>query len=202
MKRIITMALLILAAMLSKPACLNTSEPEIILKIEKIKIPDNSQEAKSENEEYIYYTVPQEYVMNGGEFSKELQEFTQDICKERSLSYPLVLALIERETGYRNVGPNGCGSTGYMQIIPKWHEERMKKFGVVDLLEPEGNIMVGIDYLTELFGKYHEVNLVLMAYNMGESGAKKLWEDGVYSSDYADYIMEREAEISFEIYGR
>ncbi len=202
MKKTIAMMLLMLAVMLSAPACLITSEPEMTLKIEQITVPTKSTEQESEEKMYIYYEVPQEYVMNGGEFSDELQEFTQDLCKERQLSYPLVLALIEKETGYRNVDPNGCGSTGYMQIISKWHKDRMAKFGVTDLLEPKENITVGIDYLTELFEKYQEVNLVLMAYNMGESGAKKLWEDGIYSSDYADYIMEREAEISLEIYGR
>lgn len=202
MKKIIVTMLLMLLLALSAPACLNTSDSEMTVKIEKIPVSTESAEEVSEAKRYIYYSVPQEYVMNGGEFSDELQEFTQDLCGERKLSYPLVLALIERETGYRNVDPNGCGSTGYMQIIPKWHEERMEKFGVTDLLDPKGNITVGIDYLSELFEKYHEINLVLMAYNMGESGAKKLWEDGIYSSDYADYIMEREAEISLEIYGR
>ena len=169
--------------------------------IEK-EMPQIKSEEECEIDQFVYYTVPREYAMNGGEFSEELQEFTQDLCKERNLSYPLVLALIERETGYKNVDPNGCGSTGYMQIIQKWHEDRMEKFGVTDLLDPKGNIIVGIDYLSELFEKYNEVNLVLMAYNMGESGAKKVWEDGIYSSDYADYIIQREAEISAEIYGR
>lgn len=197
MKKIIVTMLLMLVAVLSEPACLNTSEPEMTLRIEKITVP-----IESEAKMYIYYAVPKEYVMNGGEFSDELQEFTQDLCEERKLSYPFVLALIERETGYRNVNPNGYGSTGYMQIVQKWHKDRMAKFGVTDLLEPKGNITVGIDYLMELFEKYHEINLVLMAYNMGESGAKKMWEDGIYSSDYADYIMKREAEISLEIYGR
>lgn len=202
MKKMIVTMILMLLLVLSAPACMNTSEPEMTVKMKKITVPTESVEKESEAKRYIYYAVPQEYVMNGGEFSDELQEFTQDLCRERQLSYPLVLALIEMETGYRNVDPNGCGSTGYMQIIPKWHEERMEKFGVTDLLEPKDNITVGIDYLSELFEKYHEINLVLMAYNMGESGAKELWEDGVYSSDYADYIMEREAEISLEIYGR
>lgn len=199
-KKIAVITLSVLISVFSEPARLTISDSEAN-DIEKETSQIKSEE-ECEIDQFVYYTVPQEYAMNGGEFPEELQEFTQDLCKERNLSYPLVLALIERETGYKNVDPNGCGSTGYMQIIPKWHEDRMEKFGVTDLLEPKGNISVGIDYLTELLKKYHEVNLALMAYNMGESGAKKLWEDGIYSSDYADYIMQREAEISAEIYGR
>lgn len=199
-KKISLIILSVLISVFSEPACLTISDSEAN-DIEK-EMPQIKSEEECEIDQFVYYTVPREYAMNGGEFSEELQEFTQDLCKERNLSYPLVLALIERETGYKNVDPNGCGSTGYMQIIQKWHEDRMEKFGVTDLLDPKGNIIVGIDYLSELFEKYNEVNLVLMAYNMGESGAKKVWEDGIYSSDYADYIIQREAEISAEIYGR
>lgn len=199
-KKIALIILSVLISVFSEPACLTISDSEAN-DIEK-EMPQIKSEEECEIDQFVYYTVPREYAMNGGEFSEELQEFTQDLCKERNLSYPLVLALIERETGYKNVDPNGCGSTGYMQIIQKWHEDRMEKFGVTDLLDPKGNIIVGIDYLSELFEKYNEVNLVLMAYNMGESGAKKVWEDGIYSSDYADYIIQREAEISAEIYGR
>lgn len=200
-KKIGVTALLVVIVALSDLVCLKTSEPDRI-SVEKITGQAESRKEASEVKRYIYYTLPQQYAMNGGRFPDELQEFTQDLCEERNLSYPLVLALIERETGYQNVDPNGCGSTGYMQIIPKWHEDRMEKFGVTDLLEPKGNITVGIDYLTELLGKYQEVNLALMAYNMGESGARELWEEGIYSSDYADYIMQREEEISVELYGR
>lgn len=89
-----------------------------------------------------------------------------------------------------------------MQVMQKWHEERMEKLGVTDLSIPEENITVGIDFLVELFEKYGEVEMVLMAYNMGESRAKELWADGIYSSKYSRYIVEREAEISLEIYGR
>lgn len=205
MKKAVRTIILVLVVFLSDVACMNTSDPEMeetTLQIEKAAVQVESKEERSESKHYIYYEVPREYAMNGGEFSEELQEFTQDLCEERKLSYPLVLAVIERETGYRNVDPNGFGSTGYMQVIQKWHEERMEKFGVVDLLDPKGNITVGVDYMTELLQKYQDINLALMAYNMGESRAKELWEDGIYTSDYADYIVKREEEISLEIYGR
>lgn len=203
MKKAVGTIILVLAVLLSDTACMNTSDSEMTLQTKKVVVhAERKQEKRSELKHYIYYEVPREYAIDGGEFSDELQEFTQDLCEERKISYPLVLAMIERETGYRNVDPNGFGSTGYMQVIQKWHEDRMAKFGVADLLEPKGNITVGIDYLAELSAKYGEVNMVLMAYNMGESRAKELWEDGIYTSDYADYIVKREAEISLEIYGR
>lgn len=202
MKRAVGALTLVLVALLSDLACVNTSDPEITLQTNKETQHVESAEEQSALKHYIYYEVPREYEINGGEFSDELQEFTQDLCEERRLSYPLVLAMIERETGYRNVDPNGFGSTGYMQVIQKWHEDRMAKFGVADLLDPKGNITVGVDYMAELAEKYQDINLALMAYNMGESRAKELWEDGIYTSDYADYIVKREAEISLEIYGR
>jgi len=60
---------------------------------------------------------------------------------------------------------------------------------------------VSLDYLSELFSRYHDVNVVLMCYNCGESGAERILEKGISSTEYSEKILAREAEISHEIYG-
>lgn len=201
MKRTV-LVLLAMTAFLSESATLTTAEAKAPTIQKRIITEVALEEPKEQEDGYFYYEVPEEFRNNGGEMPTDLQKYVQDLCTERHISYPLVLAVIERETGYRNIKGDGDSSTGYMQVMQKWHEERMKSLGVTDLSVPEENIAVGIDYLIELFEKYTDVELVLMAYNMGESGAKKLWEQGIYSSRYSSYIVEREAEISLEIYGR
>lgn len=197
MKKAVLALLLMTAAFFSEPAMMSSAEAvQVSARAACIE------EAQPETEDYFYYEVPEDFQRNGGEMPTELQEFTQDLCEERCISYPLVLAVIERETGYRNITGDGDSSTGYMQVMQKWHEERMEQLGVTDLSIPEQNITVGVDFLVELFDKYGEVEMVLMAYNMGESRAKELWEEGIYSSKYSRYIVEREAQISIEIYGR
>lgn len=197
MKKAVLALLLITATFFSEPATMISTEAK---QVPEKKVCNAVEQ--SETKDYFYYEVPEEFQRNGGEMPTELQEFTQKLCEERCISYPLILAVIEKETGYRNITGDGDSSTGYMQVMQKWHEERMEKLGVTDLSIPEENITVGTDFLVELFEKYGEVEMVLMAYNMGESRAKELWADGIYSSKYSRYIVEREAEISLEIYGR
>lgn len=42
-------------------------------------------------------------------------------------------------------------------------------------------------------------NCVLMVYNMGESGAKKLWAKDIYSSAYSREVIARAQELRQEL---
>ncbi len=60
-----------------------------------------------------------------------MQQFTYIICKKQNgVDYALVLAIIETESGYRWDATSSEGSTGYMQVLAKWHEERMHRLNV------------------------------------------------------------------------
>ena len=60
--------------------------------------------------------------------------------------------------------------------------------GVDDLTEPEQNILVGIDYLAELFEKDSDLYWVLMTYN-GSSNVNKKIEQGKITN-YAISVSE------------
>jgi len=161
---------------------------------------EENEESTTEPKELYFYNIPNEYVLTGGEFSKEVQEYTYSLCKDRGVDYNLVIALIEEESGYKSKASGDSGkSKGYMQVYKKWHKERMKKLGVTDLYDPYQNILVGVDFLEELFLKYEEPARVLMAYNMGESGATKLWDKGVFETEYSNRILTRAQEIQQDI---
>ncbi|MDR2775954.1 MAG: AAA family ATPase, partial [Tannerella sp.] len=61
--------------------------------------------------------------------------------------------------------------------------------GVDDFLDPTQNIRAGLYILRGLFEKYDDPAKVLMAYNLGESGAKRLWEQGVFETSYTKNIL-------------
>lgn len=146
---------------------------------------------------FVYYEIPEEYAENGGYFPEIMQIYTYCLCKQQNVRYALILAVIERESGYRYdcVGDDG-ESIGYMQIMQKWHEERMRELGCTDLMNPYQNVRIGIDYLTELIERYGTIQDALAAYNYGEKGAKeKLWSTGVYLYEYNETIMRRMKEI-------
>lgn len=150
-----------------------------------------------------YYEIQQEYKDAGGCFPEIVQVYLWCECKEYGVDYYTVLALIERESGYHwdKVGDNG-NSKGYMQIYEKWHTERMEAEGVTDLFNPYQNIRVGLNCLREIQDKYlasSGENCVLMVYNMGESGAKKLWAKDIYSSAYSREVISRAQELRQEL---
>lgn len=147
------------------------------------------------------WDIPQEFKDTGGCMPEAVRVYLHTLCKEKHISYPLMLALIEAESGYQwdNSSPDGS-CKGYCMISDKWHQERMQRLGVTDIYNPYQNIAVSVDYLIELFEKYGEVHEVLMCYNCGESRAKEMWQDGIESTSYSRKIVEREAELSSEIY--
>lgn len=127
-----------------------------------------------------------------------LQKWIFEHCKKNSISTYLIFALIEKESDYDTdlIGDNGQ-AFGLMQIQKQWHQERMARLGITDLMEPEQNITVGIDYLVELFRTGHEVDWVLMAYNGGPAYADRNRDNGTVSS-YATEVIERAEQLRKE----
>ena len=86
---------------------------------------------------------------------------------------------------------DGGESFGYMQVQPKWHKERMDRYGVTDLMDPYSNFLVGCDYLVELAETDRGIQWMLHAYNGGPAYANRLAEAGKvsqYASDVLDYM--------------
>lgn len=154
-------------------------------------------------EGYKYYQIPRSYVMGGGMFPEVAQIYLWSICKDADVDYYMVLALIELESGYRYYATGDSGnSIGLMQIQEKWHKERMEALGEDSLFNPYSNMRIGVNYLKEIQDKYISnsgAHCVLMVYNMGYSGASKLWAEGVYSTAYTQQILQRAQEIKQEL---
>lgn len=114
----------------------------------------------------------------------DTQAFLRSACEESGVEYELALAVIRKETEYRNISGDGGDSVGYMQVQEKWHRERMERLGVTDLSDPYSNFRVGCDYLAELLDKY-PLEEALTAYNSGKPG----------KSDYADTVLKYWREL-------
>lgn len=133
-----------------------------------------------------YYDIP---------LSHGLQDFVMDICSGCDVEPAIVFAMIERESRFKAdaIGDSGK-SFGLMQIQKRWHEERMEKLGVSDLLDPFDNVEVGVDYIDELAGRGNGLEWALMAYNGGPSYANKMSAAGKVS-DYALGVISRADEL-------
>lgn len=131
-----------------------------------------------------------------------ISEEIQDACvwygEQYNICPELLMAIIERESSSQQDATNG-GCKGLMQVYEKFHKDRMERLSVNDIYDMNGNILVGTDYLSELFEKYGETSTVLQVYH-GEKDAVKKSESG-YISSYADGIMKRSEELE-RIHGK
>lgn len=154
------------------PVSYKVQEVRVVEQIPEVEQPTEQEEAV----EKVTYLVPME---------QELQDFIIRLCEEHHIEPGVVFAIIDQESDFRAdaVGDNGK-SFGLMQIQKRWHVERMNKLGCDDLLDPYQNVMVGIDYLAELFERENGVEWALAAYNAGPSGANL-----GYGSNYAEEVL-------------
>lgn len=127
--------------------------------------------------------IPEEYI-----------QYCEEIGAEYNICPELLMSIVEKESGGKPELTGAAGEIGLMQVIPKYHTERMKELGHPDLYDAYDNILVGADYLRELFEEYEDTYLVLMCYNMGESRAIELYDQGIYS-DYAVSVCDRSAQL-------
>lgn len=143
---------------------------------------------KTEEPERTYYDVP---------LTEDLQDIIIDVSETHGVDPALVLAVIEKESGYNPdaSGDNGK-SQGLMQIWRNAHKKRMKKLGAVNLYDPRDNVLVGIDILAEKLEKYEDAEKALIAYNAGDAGAKKhYFSKGIYSNSYSRAVLKIAKEI-------
>ena len=75
---------------------------------------------------------------------------------------------------------------GLMQVHPI-NYDRLRGLGI-EPTDYEGNIVAGVLLIGELLDKYGDQHKALMAYNCGEGGAAKLWQQGYYSSQYSRHV--------------
>lgn len=125
----------------------------------------------------------------------ELQDVALAACEEYGVLPDVLFAVMEVESGYRLDARNGkC--YGLMQIhsinLP-WLQEQI---GTTDLSDPTQNIEAGAYILGGYLERYSLTDS-LMAYNLGEGGAKAQWAQGIHETAYTRKVLdciERSAE--------
>lgn len=112
----------------------------------------------------------------------------EEVGEEYNICPELLMALIEKESSGKADAQNGS-CKGLCQVSEKWHSGRMDKLGITDIFDPESNIRLAADYITELGAEYEDIGLVMMIYN-GSSDAESRAEAGNLT-EYAEWILER-----------
>ncbi len=77
----------------------------------------------------------------------------------------LILAVMAIESRYNPVAESSMGAKGLMQIIPKYHQDKLLEHGgEYALLDPEVNIQVGAQILREYMRRFAETETALQMY--------------------------------------
>ena len=118
-----------------------------------------------------------------------IQMYMFECCANDDVPADLVIAVIDKESDFVDDAISGTGDYGLMQINKCNHEWLEDMYGVTDFLNPYDNIYCGVKILSMYLERYGDVHKALMAYNMGESNAKALWDKGIVTSEYSREVV-------------
>lgn len=187
--------LLVFAVAVWVPVMPVECEEETVSVIETDMSGDEAEDRVLPEPEYIPAPNPIQVDVEDTWIPEEYQRYCREIGKRYNLCPELLMAMIEQESSGKPEVVSQGGDTGLLQVNAKWHGDRMRKLGVVDLTDAYANILVAADYLAQLYAENgDDLYLVLMKYNMKHSRAEELFAAGIYS-DYAVDIAERSWEL-------
>lgn len=146
----------------------------------------SSAAGEKEQEKQKYYDVP---------LSNDLQDLIFSECVSKNVPSDLVIALIDVESDFNPKLISKTNDYGLMQINICHKESLKKDLQITNLLDEKQNIKAGVYMLSGIVSKYSNVNQALMVYNCGEYGAKKLWNNGIFSTKYSKKVIEKIDEI-------
>ena len=119
--------------------------------------------------------------------SEELVQTALTACEQYEVPPQLLFAVMEVESGFQTDAQNGA-CTGLMQIHSINLPYLQEQIGISDLSDPEQNIQAGAFILGGYLSRYSTEDS-LMAYNLGEGGAKKQWEQGIHGTAYTEKVL-------------
>jgi len=109
------------------------------------------------------------------------------VGREYAVDPLLILAVMAIESRYNPVAESSVGAKGLMQVIPRYHPEKLIEHGGDDaLLDPEINIRVGTWVLHEYLRRMGDLETALLKY------AGALDEP---ASRYADKVLAEKARL-------
>lgn len=128
----------------------------------------------------VFYDVP---------LSETLQEYIILLCEKEKVPVTLVMAMIDQESTFQIELISKTDDYGLMQINSCNHNKFSKLYGITDFLDPYQNVHCGVSIISDYLKKYEDTSYALMCYNMGEYGARQLWDKGIESTSYSRSVL-------------
>ena len=121
-------------------------------------------------------------------FNSKYNKAIIKISKQYQVDAALVLGIAKAESKFNPNAKSKANAVGIMQIkleSANYVRELYGETGIKqsDLYVPEINIDCGVRYLKYLFSKFNDIELVICAYNAGETNVRAWLNDENYSND-------------------
>lgn len=162
-----------------------------------IRTPDVEDQAAGEDpleaEKIEAALLIQGYLSDAVPLSYDLQDIMRTACAEYGCPYPLALAVAEVESHFNMDAVGAVGEVGIMQLNPgpqNTYWDNLEAETGEDPTTPAGNIVCGVYLLGAHLVNYGDPEKAVMAYNMGNTGAERAWENGVTSTEHSKKVME------------
>lgn len=137
--------------------------------------------------EVDYFNVP---------LSHSLQKFIYEVAADEEVPVSLVIAMIDYESQFDPEVVSPTDDTGLMQINEVNFFHLAQDYHCADMTDPYQNVFCGIKIIGSYLKKYdNDVTKALMCYNLGEYGANKAWENGIFCTEYTKAV-----ETKWEVY--
>lgn len=136
--------------------------------------------------EQIHETRTEPTALN---LSLELENTINAAAQKYGLSPALVRAVIYTESRGK-IDAENAYCYGLMQLNKTYAASFMDGAGIENITDPANNIYGGCWFLAELM-QWADNNetLALMAYNLGQSGARNKWNSGTRSTNYTEKVQ-------------
>lgn len=141
------------------------------------KINDNSNNSQITQINQLYdFTKLENYIVNkykniSNTDARNIVKTSYQYAQKRNLEHTLVLAIIEGESNFNKSIKSSANAVGLMQVIPKYHQETIKKAvnentttksnSIYDI---ENNIASGTNIIRQYIDKYKNIPRALQAY--------------------------------------
>ena len=141
------------------------------------KINDNSNNSQITQINQLYDFIKLEnYIVNkykniSNTDARNIVKTSYQYAQKRNLEHTLVLAIIEGESNFNKSIKSSANAVGLMQVIPKYHQETIKKAvnentttksnSIYDI---ENNIASGTNIIRQYINKYKNIPIALQAY--------------------------------------
>jgi hypothetical protein len=154
---------------------------ETVTVTETVEVPVYEADRLPEVSDVFYFDVP---------LSHSEQRFIYEVCADEEVPVTLIMAMIEHESQFTPDFISHTNDYGLLQINAVNHEMLEERYRTADMLNPYQNIYCGVKIISSYLAKYDgNYTQALMAYNMGDYGARKAWSNGIESTRYTETIL-------------